>query len=49
MLLLLKLTALRCGFSLALSFVLELYFGLTARPYLFGFPHTKWPLFTTSL
>jgi hypothetical protein len=46
MMLLLKVTGLTCMFSLVLSLLLELYFGLTARPYLFGFPRTKWPLFT---
>ena len=43
--LLLKITALACMFSLFLALLLELYFGLTVKPYLFGFPHTKWPLF----
>jgi hypothetical protein len=42
---LLKVTALACAFSLAFAVVLELYFGLIARPYLFGFPRTKWPFF----
>jgi len=41
----LKLTGLTCIFALILSLILELYFGLTARPYLFGFPRIKWPLF----
>jgi len=43
--LLLKVTALTSAFSLLLSILLELYFGLTQRPYLFGFPHTRWPLY----
>jgi hypothetical protein len=44
--LLLKLTGLTCLFALLLSLLLELYFGLNPKPYLFGFPHIKWPLFT---
>jgi hypothetical protein len=45
---LLKVTALTSMASLALSFVIELYFGLTAKPYLFGFPHKQWPLFVVA-
>ena len=43
--LLLKVTALTSAFSIVLSVAFEIYFGVTARPYLFGFPRTKWPLF----
>jgi hypothetical protein len=32
-------------FSVLLALVFEVYFGLTAKPYLFGFPRIKWPLF----
>jgi hypothetical protein len=42
---LLKITALTSGFSIALALLLELWFGLSSRPYLFGFPHRKWPMF----
>ena len=42
---LIKVTALTSVVSLVLSLITELYFGLTAQPYLFGFPHKKWPLF----
>lgn len=42
--LLLKLTALTCVISLALAILLEVYFGFSTRPYLFGFPRFKWPL-----
>jgi hypothetical protein len=53
---LLKLTALTSGFAiifcLLLEFyfaiifclLLEFYFAISAKPYLFGFPRTKWPL-----
>jgi hypothetical protein len=41
---LLKLTSLTSAFVLVLTFLLELYFGFSARPYLFGFPRHKWLL-----
>jgi len=42
--LLLKLTGITCMFALALSLLVELYFGFTTKAYLFGFPHIRWPL-----
>jgi hypothetical protein len=41
---LLKLTALTSVIATVLSAFLELYFGFSAKPYLFGFPRFKWPL-----
>ena len=39
-----KLTALTGLFAVLLSFLLELYFGFTAKPYMFGYPTKKWPI-----
>ncbi len=39
-----KLTALTRLFALLLSFMLEVYFAFTSKPYMFGYPVKKWPV-----
>ena len=43
--LLVKMTAITSIIALLLTLLVEGWFAASSRPYLFGFPRTRWPLF----